>query len=58
MKDVFARCHKKTAVQICTLTIMHCCLISVRINVYDLLVLPSSIQLSIIPIPACTEFDS
>jgi hypothetical protein len=24
MKDVFARCHKKTAVQVCTLTIMHC----------------------------------
>ncbi len=50
MKDAFARCHKKTAVQVCTLTIMHSCLISVGINVYDPLVLPSSIQLSIIPI--------
>jgi hypothetical protein len=25
MKDVLARCHKKTDVQVCTLTIMHCC---------------------------------
>jgi hypothetical protein len=25
MKDEFARCHKKTAVQVCTLTIIHYC---------------------------------
>jgi hypothetical protein len=30
MKDVFARCHEKTAVQACTLTIMHCCLVTVN----------------------------
>jgi hypothetical protein len=32
MKDVFARCHKKTAVQVCTLTIMHYCLVTVNID--------------------------
>jgi hypothetical protein len=58
MKDIFARCHKKTDVQVCTLTIMHCRLMSVRIHVYDPLVLLSSIRLSILAIPACTEFDS
>ncbi len=30
MKDVFTRCHKKTAVQVCTLTIMHYCLVTVN----------------------------
>jgi hypothetical protein len=30
MKDVLARCHKKTDVQVCTLTIMHC--FSVTVN--------------------------
>ncbi len=38
MKDVFARCLKKTAVQVCTLTIMHCRLESTCIHVHDLLV--------------------
>ncbi len=33
MKDVFARCHKKTAVQVSTLTIMHCCLITVNTHI-------------------------
>jgi hypothetical protein len=33
MKDVFARCHKKTAVQVCTLTIMHYCSVTVNIDV-------------------------
>ncbi len=32
MKDVFARCHKKTAVQVCTLTIMHYCPVTVNID--------------------------
>ncbi len=31
MKDVFARCHEKTDVQVCTLTIMHCCPVTVNI---------------------------
>jgi uncharacterized membrane protein len=31
MKDVFVRCHKKTAVPVCTLTILHCCLVTVNI---------------------------
>ncbi len=33
MKDVLARCHKKTAVQVCTLTILHCHLVSSCIHV-------------------------
>ncbi len=33
MKDVFARCYEKTAVQVCTLTIMHCCLITVNTHI-------------------------
>jgi hypothetical protein len=33
MKDELARCHKKTAVQVCTLTVMHYRLISVRIHI-------------------------
>ncbi len=37
MKDVLARCHKKTAVQVCTLTIMHCHLVSTCIHDYDCL---------------------
>jgi hypothetical protein len=32
IKDVLARCHKKTDVQICTLTIMHCCPVTVNIR--------------------------
>ncbi len=32
MKDVFARCHEKTAVQVCTLTIMHYCSVTVNIH--------------------------
>ncbi len=31
MKDVLARCHKKTAVQVCTLTIMHYCPVTVKL---------------------------
>ncbi len=30
MKDVFVRCHEKTAVQVCTLTIMNYCLATVN----------------------------
>jgi hypothetical protein len=33
MKDALARCHKKTAIQVCTLTIIHCRLVSVHIHV-------------------------
>ncbi len=32
MKDVLARCHKKTDVQVCTLTNMHCCPVTVNIR--------------------------
>jgi hypothetical protein len=32
MKDILARCHKKTDVQVCTLTIMHCCPVTVNIR--------------------------
>ncbi len=32
MKDVLARCHKKNDVQVCTLTIMHCCPVTVNIR--------------------------
>ncbi len=32
MKDVLVRCHKKTDVQVCTLTIMHCCPVTVNIR--------------------------
>jgi hypothetical protein len=32
MKDVLARCHKKTDVQVCTVTIMHCCPVTVKIR--------------------------
>jgi hypothetical protein len=32
MKDVFARCHEKTAVQECTLTIIHYCPVAVNIH--------------------------
>jgi hypothetical protein len=32
MKDVFTRCHEKTTVQVCTLTIMHCCFVTVNIH--------------------------
>ncbi len=38
MKDVLARCHKKTAVQGCTLTIIHCRLLSTCIHKYDCLI--------------------
>ncbi len=37
MKDILARCHKKTAVQVCTLTVMHCRLVSTCIHNYDCL---------------------
>jgi hypothetical protein len=37
MKDILARCHKKTAVQVCTLTIMRCRLVSTCIHNYDCL---------------------
>jgi hypothetical protein len=33
IKDVFARCQEKTAVQVCTLIIMHCCLVIANIHV-------------------------
>jgi hypothetical protein len=32
MKDVPAKCHKKTDVQVCTLTIMHCYPVTVNIR--------------------------
>jgi hypothetical protein len=32
MKDVLARCHKKTDVQVCTLTITYCCPVTVKIR--------------------------
>jgi hypothetical protein len=32
MKDILARRHKKTNVQVCTLTIMHCCPVTVNIR--------------------------
>ncbi len=32
MKDVLARCYKKTDVQVCTLTMMHCCPVTVNIR--------------------------
>jgi hypothetical protein len=32
MKDVFAKCHMKTAVQVCTLTIMHYYPVTVNID--------------------------
>jgi hypothetical protein len=32
MKDVFARCHEKNAVQVCTLPIKHCCPVTVNIH--------------------------
>jgi hypothetical protein len=32
MKDVLARCHKKTDVQVCTLTIVYYCLTTVNIH--------------------------
>jgi hypothetical protein len=31
MKDILARCHKKTDGKVCTLTIMHCCPVTVNI---------------------------
>ncbi len=31
MKDILARCHKKTDVQVCTLTLMYCCPVTVNI---------------------------
>ncbi len=33
VKDVLMRYHKKTDVQVCTLTIIHCCPITVNIRV-------------------------
>jgi hypothetical protein len=36
MKNVFARCHEKTAVLVCIMTIMHCCLITVKYSRHDL----------------------
>jgi hypothetical protein len=32
MKEVLMRCHKKTDVQVCTLTIVHCCPVTVNIR--------------------------
>jgi hypothetical protein len=32
MKDVFVRCHMKTAVQVCTFTSMHDCPVTVNID--------------------------
>jgi hypothetical protein len=55
MKDVLARCHKKTAVQVCTLTIMHCRLVSTCTHDYDPLVRLFSIRFSVSAIPACGE---
>jgi hypothetical protein len=58
MKDVIARCHEKTAVQVCTLAIIYCCLVSTCIHVYDSLVRLFSSRLSASAIPACRESDS
>jgi hypothetical protein len=58
MKDILARCHKKTAVQVCTLTILHCCLVSTCIHVYDSLIRLFSIRLFASAIPARRESDS
>jgi hypothetical protein len=42
MKDIFGRCHEKTAVQVYTMTIMHGHLVTVHVHVYDPLVLLST----------------
>jgi hypothetical protein len=55
MKDVLVRCHKKTAVQVCTLTVMHCRLVSICTHNYDPLVLLFGIRLSVSSIPTCRE---
>jgi hypothetical protein len=52
MKDVFARRLKKTAVQVCTLTIMHCRLVSTCIHVHDSLCLSIQYSVSVFTIPA------
>jgi hypothetical protein len=57
MKDVLARCHKKTAVHVCTLTIMCCRLVSTCSHNYDLVRL-FDIQLSVPIIFAYRESDS
>jgi hypothetical protein len=58
MKDVLGRCHKNTDVQVCTLTIMHCCLVSICTHDYDPLVRLFSIRLSVSAIHACGESNS
>jgi hypothetical protein len=55
MKDVLARCHKKTFVQVCTLTVMHCHLVSTCTHDYDPLVRLFGIRLSVSATPACRE---
>jgi hypothetical protein len=42
MKDVFARCHKKTDVQVCTLTIVYYCLVTVNIRAIATVLTPPS----------------
>ncbi len=54
MKDIFARCHEKTAVQVCTLTIMHCCLVTV-ISHAMIACVTIWCQLPILAVPVCTE---
>ncbi len=45
MKDVFVRFHKKTAVQVCTLTIVHYC--SVTVNIRTVATYATFLQLAI-----------
>jgi hypothetical protein len=55
MKDVFVRCHKKTAVQVCTLTIMHCCLVAA--NTHAMIACALS-DIGCLSLPSlCIEFD-
>jgi hypothetical protein len=54
MKDIFARCQEKTAVQVCTLTIMHCCLVTV-ISHAMIACVTIWCQLPILAVPVCTE---
>jgi hypothetical protein len=45
MKDVFTRCHKKTTVQVCTLTIVHYC--PVTVNIHTIATYATFLQLAI-----------
>ncbi len=42
MKDVFARCHENTDVQVYTLTIVHCCPVTVNIRAIATYDIPQS----------------